>query len=143
MYWKSTAQARGESGSATLLRQSENVLGIAQAVRSRSNRALGFVNQHRVHLLTKGLCRAANSCKLGLIVGASRVACYGSCAAARLHIVEENRACVLGCPEGLVCGIVRCGTLFDHLRSLWPGNGECITPTTIFNDLLLKIAVCK
>ena len=44
------------SGAATLLRQSENVLGIAQAVRSRSNRALGFVNKHRVHLLTvKGI----------------------------------------------------------------------------------------
>ena len=133
------------SGAATLLRQSENVLGIAQAVRSRSNRALGFVNQNRVHLLTKGLCRAANSCKLGLIVSASRVAFNGLCTAARLHIVEENRACVLGCPEGLDC--LRhcdfCRTLFDHLRSLWPGNDECIAPTTIFNDLLLKIAVRK
>ena len=104
------------SGAATLLRQSENVLGIAQAVRSRSNRALGFVNKHRVHLLTKGLCRAANSCKLGLIVSASRVAFNGLCTTARLHIVEENRACVLGCPEGLVCGIVivaaPCSTIF-------------------------------
>ena len=118
--------------------QANNVLGIAQAVCSRSNRVL-------CHLLMKGLCRAANSCKLGLIVGALRVACNGLCTAVRFHTVEENRACVLGCPEGLEClqHCNRCTTLFDHLRSLWPGNDECIAPTTIFNDLPFQIAVRK
>ena len=37
----------------------------------------GFVNQHRVHLLMKDLCRAVNSCKPGLIVDALRIACNG------------------------------------------------------------------
>ena len=37
-----------------------NVLGIAQVVCKRLNRALDFVNQHRVHLLMKGLCRAVS-----------------------------------------------------------------------------------
>ena len=93
----------------------------------------------------KGLCRAANSCKLGFIVSALRVACNGFCTAARLHTVEKNRARVLGCPEGLDClrHCDLCRTLFDHLRSLWPGNDECIAPTTIFNDLFFKIAVRK
>ena len=26
-------------------------------------------------------------------------------------------------------------------RSLWPGTGGCISPTTIFNDLLFKVAI--
>ena len=49
----------------------------------------------------------------------------------------------LGCPEGLDC--LRhyncCHTLFDHLNSLWPCIGECISPTAVFNDVLFKIAV--
>ena len=63
-----------QSGAAAVLRQSGNILDIASATCSRSNRALGFVSQHRVHSLMKGLCRAANSCKASLIVGALRVA---------------------------------------------------------------------
>ena len=31
-----------------------------------------------------------------------------------------------------------CPILFDNLNSLWPGTIECISPTAIFNDLLLK-----
>ena len=58
-----------QSGAAALLPQSGNNLDIATANCSRSNCALGFVNQHRVHSLLKGLCRAANTCKTGLIVG--------------------------------------------------------------------------
>ena len=118
---------------------------IAQAICRRSNRALGFVNQHRVHLLMKGLCRAANSCKPGLIVFALRVACNGLCTAARFHTVEENLGCTLKCSEDLDClrHCNRCPTLFDHLLSLslLHGTGECISPMPIFNDLLFKIAV--
>ena len=89
------SQPRKQSGAATMLRQSENVLAIAESICSRSNRVLGSVNQHRVHLLMKGLCRAANSCKPGLIVGALRVACNRLCAAARFHTAEENPGCIL------------------------------------------------
>ena len=67
-----------------MIRQSGNILDIASAICSRSNRALGFVRQHRVHSLMKDLCRAANSCKAGLITGALRVACNGLCTAAIL-----------------------------------------------------------
>ena len=28
-----------------------------------------------------------------------------------------------------------CPVLFDHLNSLWPGTGECISPTAILHDL--------
>ena len=49
-----------QAGAATLLRQKGNVLDIADAICSRSNRPLGFVNHHCVHLLLQGLCRAAN-----------------------------------------------------------------------------------
>ena len=71
-----------QSSAATLLRRSDNVLDIAQASCARSNRALGFVNRHRVHLLMKGLCRTANSCKPDLIAGAVRGTCNGLCTAA-------------------------------------------------------------
>ena len=37
-------------GAATMLRQSGNILDIAKAICNRSNRVLGFVNQHRVTL---------------------------------------------------------------------------------------------
>ena len=30
---------------------------------------------------------------------------------------------------------------FHDLNSLWPGTGDCISPTAISNDLLFKIAV--
>ena len=123
-----------QSGAATMLRQSGNILDIAS---NRSNRALGFVNQHRVHLLVKGLCRTANSCKGGLVVGALRIACNGLYTGVRFHTAEENPGCLLGCPEGLDC--LRhyncCPTSLDHINSLWPGTSECISPTAIFNDL--------
>ena len=45
-----------------------NILDIAQAICTRSNRVLGFVHQYCVHLLMKGFCRAANSCEASLIV---------------------------------------------------------------------------
>ena len=132
-----------QSGAATLLRQSGNILDIAQAICKRSNRVLGFVNQYRMHLLMKGLCRATISCKPGLVVGAVRVACNGLCTAARFHTVDEHPGCNLGCTEKPDC--LRhyncCPILFDHLKSLWPGTDECISPTAILNDLLFKIAV--
>ena len=65
-----------------MIRQSGNILDIASAICSRSNRTLKFVRQHRVHSLLKDLWRAANSCKAGLITGALRVACNGLCTAA-------------------------------------------------------------
>ena len=104
-----------------MLRQSRNILDIAKVICSRSNRVLGFVNQHRVHLLMKGLCRTAKSCKPGLVVGALRIACNG------LFDFLRHYNC--------------CPILFYHLNSLWPGTNECISPTAIFNDLLIKIAV--
>ena len=125
---------------AAMLRQSGNILDVAKAICSRSNRVLGSVNLHRVHLLMKGLCRTDNSCKPGLVVGAPR---NGLCTATRFHTAEENSGCILGCSEGLVCLRNKkcCPTLLDHLNPLWPGANECISPTAILNDLLFKIVV--
>ena len=102
-----------------------------------------FVDQHRVHSLLKGLCRTANSCKAGLIVGAPRIACNGLCTAARFHSADENPGCLLGCSEGLDCSNHhnQCPTLFRSFLAIWLGTGECISPTAIFNDLLFKIAI--
>ena len=126
-----------------MLRQSGNILDIAKAICNRSNRVLGFVNLHRVHLLMKGLCRTANSRKPGLVIGALRIACSGLCTAARFHKAEDNLGCRLGCLEELDC--LRhyncCHILSDHLNSPWRGTSECISPTAISNDSLFKIAV--
>ena len=126
-----------------MLRLSGNILDIAKAICNRSNRVLGFVNQHRVHLLMKALCRTANSRKPGLVIGALRIACNGLCTAARFHKAEDNLGCRLGCLEELDC--LRhyncCHILSDHLNSPWQGTKEYISPTAIFNDLLFKIAV--
>ena len=75
---------------------------------------LSFVHQYRVHLLMKDHCRAANSCKVSLIVGAPRVACNGLCTAAKFHSADENPGCLLGCSE-------RSDRLFTYPRvgSLW------------------------
>ena len=133
----------GQLGAATMLRLSGNILDIGKAICSRSNRVLGFVNLHRVHLLMKGLCRRANSRKPGLIVGALRIACNGLCTAARFHKAEDNLGCRLGCLEELDC--LRhyncCPILSNHLNSPWPVTKECISPKAIFNDFLFKIAV--
>ena len=131
------------SGAAALLRQSENIHDIVSAICSRSNRVLGFVHQHRVHSLMKGLCRTAISCNAGLNVGTQRIACNGLCTAARFHTAEENPGCILDCHEGFDCSrhYNRCPTLFDYFRSLWPGICECISPTAIFNELLFKLSV--
>ena len=121
-----------QSGAATLLWQSDNVLDIAQAICSRS-RVLGFVNQHRVHLLMKELCRAANSCK----PGALRVACHDLRTAAKFHTVEENPmhlGVLLRVLDSLLCL-----TIFA-LSGPAPANAF-ISPTAIFNDLLFKTAV--
>ena len=79
-----------KSGAAALIRQSGSILDIATAICSRSNCAFGFVNQHRVLSLMEGRCRAAKSCKAGVVVvGALRIACSGLCTAARFHTAEE------------------------------------------------------
>ena len=108
-----------------------NVLGIAQVVCKRLNRALDFVNQHRVHLLMKGLCRAVSH-----LMVCARLPC--SPLSKKIAHASWDALKVL-----IAWHCNRGATLFDHLRSSWPGNGECMTPTTIFNDLLLKIAVRK
>ena len=91
----------------------------------------------------EGLCRTANSCKAALVVGALRITCNGLCTAARFHTAEENPGCLLECHDGLDCTqhYNRCSALVDSLCSLWPGAGECISPTAIFNKFLFKIAV--
>ena len=108
------------SAPASMIRQSGNILDIAQAICTRSNRVLGFVHQYRVHLLMMGSCRTANSCKAGLIVGAPRVACNGLCTAARLHSADENPCCLLGCGQGLDClrHHYQCPTLFRCLLAI-------------------------
>ena len=138
-----TDQRRLQSGAPALLRQRGGILDIATAMFSRSNCATGFVNQHRVLSLMEGLCRTANLGKAGMVVGALRIACNGLCTAARFHTVEENRGCLLVCHEGPDCirHYNRFPTLFESLCSLWPGTGECISPTAIFNEPLFKIAV--
>ena len=67
--------------------QSGHILDVAKTICSRSNRVLGFVSQNRVHLLMQSLCRTANTCKPGLVVGALRIAC--------------NCLCTAGCPVSL------------------------------------------
>ena len=126
-----------------MIRQSNNILDIASAVCSHSNRALGFVSQRRVHSLMEGLCRAANSCEAGLTVGALCVACNGLCTAARFHSAGEHPGCLSGCGEGLdwLQHHNQCPTLFRSLLVIWPGTGECISPTAIFDDLWFKIGV--
>ena len=89
----------------------------------------------------KGLCRAANSCKAGVVVGALRIACDGLCTAARFPSTEDNAGCLLKRHEGLDCmrHRNRCPTLCKSLCALWPGTGECISLTAISNDLLFKL----
>ena len=127
----------------TLLRQSGNVLDIAQAVCRRCDRIVGFVNQCLVHLFMKGLCRVANSCKPGLLVGAVLVACNGLRTAARFDSIDDHRCCLLGCSEELDClrHLHLCSFLFHHLHSLLSGTGECIPPKAIFRLKKEQIAV--
>ena len=40
--------------------------------------------------------------------------------------------------HGITIDVPSCS---NPLRALWPGTGECISPTAIFNDLLFKISV--
>ena len=118
-------------------------LDIAAAIRSRSNCALGFLSHHRVLSLMKGLCRTANSCKAGFILGALRIPCNGLCTAVQVpFLLSENLGYLLGCGEGLDClrHYNRCPTLFRSLLAIWLGTGDCISPTAICNDQLFKIA---
>ena len=101
-----------------MLRQSRNILDIAQAICARSKRILGFVSQYRVHLLMKGLCRVANSCKPSFIVGGVR----------RFHAVDDHRCCLLGCPEEPDC-------LRHWIRYPMLLTSECVSPTAIFDGL--------
>ena len=86
-----------------MIRWSGIILDVAQASCTRSNRVLGSDHQHRVHLLMKCLCRSANSCEAGLIVGVRRVAGTDLCTAASIRSADENPGCLLGCGEGPDC----------------------------------------
>ena len=131
-----------QSRTALMIRKSGNLLGSASAICSRSNcvhwdLSISIVSIH--HSLMKGLCRTARA-KLAFTAGAVRIACNGRCTAARFHSADENPGCLLGCSEGLYCDCLRhynqCPSLFRSLLAIWPGDGECISPTAIFNDLL-------
>ena len=63
-----------------MIRQRCNILDIAAAICSPTFLALGFVSQHRVHTLMKGLCRVSNSCKAGVIVAVYCVFLAMACA---------------------------------------------------------------
>ena len=91
-----------QSGAAALIRQSGSILDIATALCSRSNSAVGFVDQHRVLSLMEVLRWTANSCKAGLVVGALRIACNGLCTAARFHTAEENQDAFWGVTMGSI-----------------------------------------
>ena len=86
----------------------------------------------------KGLCRVANSCKPGLIVGALLVACNGLC---QISVLSKN---TLDASWGALEVSIACGTiaalpcLTIFALSLWQGTGECISPTAIVNDLLFQ-----
>ena len=115
------------SGAATMLRQSDNVLNIAHAICTRSDRALGFVNQHRVHwvhVFIKGLCRAANSCKIGILVRAFGVACNGLRTYARFTPPKKILVALWGAQKVFVaCGTPIVSTLFDFSFSLGRHRG--------------------
>ena len=91
----------------------------------------------------KGLCRAANSCKAGLVVGALRVAVMAYARLSDSTSLTKILDVFWGAMKGSIAhGIpVDVPTLFESLCSLWPGTGECISPTAIFNDLLFTIVV--
>ena len=127
-----------------MLRQSGNILDIARATCSHSNRVLGFVSQPRVHLLVKGPCRTANSCKPGLVVGALRIACNGLCTAARFHTAEDNPGCRLGCLEEHDClrHYNGCPILFDHLNSFRPSTNSFLFINHL-TDLMRHLLLSK
>ena len=60
------------------------------------------------------VCRAANSCKIGLVFGALRVACDGlrTC---QIYTAEENPGSITECSECVRClrHCCRCTTFFD------------------------------
>ena len=101
-----------QAGAATLLRQNGNVLDIADAICSRSNRPLGFVNHHCVHLLLQGLCRAANSC-------IPRIACNGHFQRFTFQTCCSQRETLH--PRHRMIGRVRCGFQpTKHQPWSWP-----------------------
>ena len=120
---------RMHSGAAAVIRQSGNLLDIASAICSHSNCALGVFSQHRVHSFMQRLCRTANTCKAGLIVGALRIACNGLCTAARFHSAGENSGCLFGWSGGLDCfwALHSMSYLFRSPLATCPGTGECIS----------------
>ena len=132
---------RMHSGAASMIRQSGNLLDIASAICSRSNCALRVFNQHRALSLTQGLCRTANTCKAGLIVGALRIACNGLCTAARFHSAGENSGCLFGCKDrialGITLNVLLCSGPFS-LPAL--ATVHVSLSAAIFNDQLFKIA---
>ena len=121
----------------SMIRQSGNILDIASATCSRSNRALGFVSQHRIPSLVKGLCRAANFCKAGQIAVALRVACNGLSTAGKKSRMPRGMRSRLDCLHHYN----QCPTLFRSLLAIWLGTGDCISPTAILNAFLFKIGV--
>ena len=123
------SQSPSNQGLPTMIRQSGDILHIVIVTCSRSNRVLGFDNQHRVHSLVKGLCRTANLCK-PVHCG---IACNGLCTAARFHTAETNPGCLLGCHEGSIAygitiDVLPCSTTFVPCGL---GPAKCISPSYI------------
>ena len=84
----------------------------------------------------KGLCRAANSCKADLIVGALRVACNGLCTAVRFHSADENTGLPLGLRRRLAC--LR---QYNHLPSSVPFVVSGLVPANV-SLLRLSLMPC-
>ena len=74
-------------------------------------------------------------------MGAVQFACNGLRAAARIHSVEEDPGCLLGCRVGLDCTRHDAPLFSKAPRSFWPGTGECISPTAVLTSPSFNVAV--
>ena len=109
-----------QSGSATMIRQSGNIIDIATAICSRADCVLGFLNQHRVHSLMKGFCRTTQLVQSWSYRGRPED-CLQWPVGARFHTAEGNPGCLIRSATGLNClrHYSRCPTMFDYFLTIW------------------------
>ena len=132
-----------QSGVSAMLRQSVNGLDVSSAMCSRSNCALGFCQSASCPFTYERRQSDGQPAANRPYRGRTTYPLHFPVHSCQVPYSDENPGFFLECCEGLDCSRHhnQYPTLLRSLVAIWPGTGESISPSAIFNGFLFKVAI--
>ena len=106
----------------------------------RTAKVLGPISRHHVAQILPMIRKAARATRPGLAVGILRLLCNGMCATKRLHVVNDDQTCSVGCNDEPDClsHCNKCPLLFDISATIWRNAGIHTRRDLLLHDLITQ-----